>query len=345
MVLAVHLVTIGLAASSPAPAAMVGLQSGERTIVTLAQDARVAALAETGAPGESTAAEAGLPLAADRAPQPPPPPPPQPSTPPLQPPLPVPRPIAGLADPLEGFNRVSYAISQPIDRFVLRPVALAYKKIVPHPFRDGIRNAIANLRAPIILVNDVAQLRPRRALHTLVRFVLNTLIGAGGLFDVARRHPFSLPGHPNGFADTLGYYGVGPGFYVYLPVLGPSSLRDGVGGVVDLLAEPHLATRLIRPGRRRLPSVTNKTVFFGQINFDLNAGIDIASGVSRRAEYDEALEAMRHQSVDPYATLRASYQQDRAGEIAALRARKGRAVPAPELDDPLSDPAAAPPGH
>jgi phospholipid-binding lipoprotein MlaA len=241
--------------------------------------------------------------------------------------------VPGQRDPLEGFNRLSYKISQPIDRYIFRPVALTYKDVVPRPLRDGARNFISNLFEPLVFFNDVVQLRPKRALHTVVRMALNSFVGFGGLFDVAKRPPFHLLHHENGFGDTLGYYGIGPIAYVYLPVLGPTDLRDIVGGVGDSFAEPRLLERLVHPDSDR-PLLRAK-LKLGRYS----AIVEIVQGLDRRAENDDALETIRRTSVDPYATLRSSFLQDRAGEIAGLKAKNGQAPVGPSLEDPLLDPA------
>jgi len=242
--------------------------------------------------------------------------------------------IPGAADPFMPLNRISYAITQPIDRFILRPAAIAYTKVVPAPLRDGARNAIQNLSEPLVIFNDLLQLRPGRAVRGVARIVLNSVIGIGGLFDVAKRKPFAIPHHANGFGDTFGYYGVGPIFYLYLPVLGPTTLRDTAGGYVDDLAQPRLLYKISHPD-------SDKPVWSTRINLGTTGTIiSIVDGLDKRAENDQELESIRNTSVDPYAALRANYLQDRAGEIAALRAKDGKPAANPHMDDPLADPAA-----
>ncbi len=246
-------------------------------------------------------------------------------------------PPAAPRDPLEHLNRISYAISQPIDRFILRPAAMVYKKVVPQFLRDGARNFLANLFTPVIFVNDVLQLRPKRVLHTTTRFLLNATLGIGGVFDVAKRHPFGIKAHPNGFADTLGYYGVPAGPYIYLPVIGPGSPRDAAGYLADWFSQPRLLNRLLNPDKDK-PLIRSKLVV-GQ----KSAVSMIVGGLDQRAQNDDALKAIKAQSVDPYASLRSSFVQSREGEIAALRAPDGTAPANAALDDPLRDPAETPP--
>jgi phospholipid-binding lipoprotein MlaA len=241
--------------------------------------------------------------------------------------------VPGQRDPLEGINRLSYKISQPVDRFIFRPAAIAYKTVIPHPLRDGLRNFIRNLFEPLVFFNDVVQLRPKRALHTVSRMALNTILGLGGVFDVAKRPPFHLLHHDNGFGDTLGYYGVGPIAYIYLPVLGPTTVRDMVGGIGDSFAEPRLFDRIVHPNR-------NKPLLRTRLHVGkYSAILEGVEGLDRRAEVDAELETIRRTSVDPYASLRSSFLQDRAGEIAGLKAKNGQAPLNPSLEDPLLDPA------
>ena len=246
--------------------------------------------------------------------------------------------LQGYADPLEFLNRIFYAITQPIDRFIIRPAAMAYKTVVPKPARDGARNAITNLFEPIVFVNDLLQLRPDRAIRTLGRFLVNTLIGVGGVFDIAKRKPFNIAHHPNSLGNTLGYYGVGPLIYIYLPILGPTTLRDYAGGYGDGQYHGRLVDAVLRPNKdRNVASGQTDTSRLGTI-------ITVVDGLDKRAENDAELEALKADSVDPYAALRSSFLQDRAGEIASLKAKGDGNAPAPiEFDDPLDDPAAEAP--
>lgn len=232
-------------------------------------------------------------------------------------------------DPLEGFNRASYKFSTGIDKAVLRPVALAYRHIVPHPARDGLRNLLSNIGEPFVFANDMLQLKIGRAIKTLGRFVINSTLGVVGLFDTAKRKPFHLPHHNNSLGDTLGFYGVGPGPYLYLPILGPTTLRDAVAGQLQGMALGVIVRTPLRTPEYQIPAA-------------------IIGGLDQRAEADDDLRVITDDSVDPYATLRSVVLQDRAGEIAGLKAgtlddptKDPLSIPAdPILDDPLQDPAA-----
>lgn len=236
-------------------------------------------------------------------------------------------------DPFERFNRASFAFSQPFDHYLLRPVAMVYKHVVPHVLRDGVRNFLTNLISPVIFLNDVLQFRPKRAAHTAERFFLNTSLGIAGVFDVAKRHPFGIRAHTNGFGDTLGYYGIHAGPYLYLPIVGPADPRDIVGYFGDWFAQPRLLNRVLNPDKDK-PLVRSKLVLGRNSMLTM-----IVGGVDQRAQNDEALKVITNESVDPYAALRSSFLQNRDGEIAALKAPDGTAPNSAAMDDPLRDPA------
>src|SRR3954447_11418883 len=105
-------------------------------------------------------------------------------------------------DPAEPFNRTMYDVHQGIDRVVLRPVAVAYRDVVPQPIRTGIRNLLGNLRTPVIIANDILQGENRRAGDTLGRFLINSTLGLGGIFDVAGNQ-FGVRGHSEDYGQTF----------------------------------------------------------------------------------------------------------------------------------------------
>ncbi len=201
-------------------------------------------------------------------------------------------------DPLEDVNRAIFAVNDVIDRFLLRPIAWVYGEVMPAPLKTAVNNGFRNIGAPVRLANDILQLDMEGASATLIRFTLNSTLGAGGLFDVAAR--MGLPGHPADFGQTLHHYGVGPGPYVVVPLLGPSTVRDGVGTVADTFLHPF--TYL-------LDNDTNLELLGGRI-------------VTTRETLIEPLDKLRAGSLDYYAAVRSAYYQDRAVEL-----RKGRAPP------------------
>lgn len=222
-------------------------------------------------------------------------------------------------DPLEGFNRVMYAIHRLFDRILFRPAAIVYKTVVPKVLRIGFRNVLSNIDEPLVFANDVLQLKPKRAIKTLGRFLVNSTIGIGGLLDVAKTEEFKLPHHDNSFGTTLARYGVGPGPYIFLPFIGPSTLRD---------LSAQTAQDAVLPLAIGGP--------FDDTDYQVVR--TVIGGLDLRAESDADLKALLGGAVDPYATLRSAYLQDRAGAIA--RVRHGKASQASPLDDPLADPAA-----
>lgn len=140
-------------------------------------------------------------------------------------------------DPLIGFNRAMFAFNDVTYRFLLVPLAKGYRWITPDPVERGIGNFFHNLGTPIYLVNDVLQLEPRPFGRHLSRFVINSTVGLLGFFDPAKDW-FGLERTRTGFADTLSDYGSGYGFYLVLPLIGPSDARSGAGRVADWFLNP-----------------------------------------------------------------------------------------------------------
>jgi phospholipid-binding lipoprotein MlaA len=204
-------------------------------------------------------------------------------------------------DPLVAFNAKMFEFTMKVDAIALRPVAMAYSRVVPQPISNGIRNGLNNLQSPTIFVNFVLQHRIGKAAHTLARFVINSTLGIGGLFDIASKKPFRLRRYQNGFADTFGYYGVKPGAYLFLPVVGPTTLRDLVGTTLDRFALP------IAIGRP-----FNKPYYF--------LPVGVFRTLDNRAQFDERLQAL-YAGTDPYAKRREDYFREREAQINSLHSR------------------------
>ncbi|MGG5817527.1 MlaA family lipoprotein [Falsiroseomonas sp. HW251] len=198
-------------------------------------------------------------------------------------------------DPLEPLNRASYFVNDGIDTLLLRPAAEAYRIFVPPEVRVGVRNVLGNVRTPVVLLNDVLQGDSYGAAETLGRFLLNTTLGVGGIFDVAK--DLGLPGHANDFGQTLARWGTGEGPYLFVPVLGPSNPRDLAGAGADLATNP-------------------LNYVGGEFWSGLNTGRTVASGLDTREGLIDPLDAVRRESLDPYATIRSAYRQRRAAEVA-----------------------------
>ena len=213
----------------------------------------------------------------------------------------APRTIPG--DPFQSVNATSFAITQDVDRAIIAPVAMAYKQVVPEPMRDGLRNALRNINEPVIVLNFLLQLKPGKAGETFGRFAINSTIGVAGLFDMAGRAPINLPRRANGLAYTMGYYGIRPGPYFFLPLIGPTTLRDALGGGLD---------RMVVPLAVGQP--------FNQLAYSVPTSL--LSTLNRRVEIDETIHHLRDDSANPYAAFRSQYLQKRQAEINALRGGK-----------------------
>jgi phospholipid-binding lipoprotein MlaA len=198
-------------------------------------------------------------------------------------------------DPLELLNRFTFAFNLALDTMVFQPVAATYRFLLPVEVRDSVRNALRNLRSPLILINDVLQGEMERAETTLVRFLVNTTAGVLGLFDVA--HDMGYPYHNEDFGQTLGVHGVGEGFYLVLPILGPSNPRDGIGLLVDIYLDPMTYAAEAADVEDFLLART------------------VVEGVDKRARNIETIEDLRRDSIDFYARVRSLYRQSRANEI------------------------------
>lgn len=155
-------------------------------------------------------------------------------------------PNADPRDPIEPFNRGVYRFNDALDTAVLKPVATAYRDVTPELIRRGVGNFFANLEDSWSFVNNALQFKGQAAGDSLARFGINTFFGMGGVFDVAS--DLSIERHSRDFGQTLGYWGVAPGPYLVLPLLGPSSLRDTAALPVDMAGDlvsqvSHIPTR------------------------------------------------------------------------------------------------------
>jgi phospholipid-binding lipoprotein MlaA len=210
-------------------------------------------------------------------------------------------------DPLEPTNRVFYAVNNELDTLILAPLARGYRFILPQPVRTGVHNVLTNLGNPVVLVNDAMQGKPRLGGNTFMRFAINSTIGVLGVFDVAR--DLGYPAHDNGFGTTLALWGVSGGPYLYLPVLGPSNPRDFTGFGADIVLDP-----LTYPSGG------------GWAYFDYSrVG---ASALDARSAHLDDIEQIKANALDPYATFRSLYQQNRESDIQQARQDLPRTIPA-----------------
>ena len=209
-------------------------------------------------------------------------------------------------DPFEPTNRVIYTVNDGLLTYVLIPVARGYNTVFPQPVRTGIHNVLNNLGAPAQFANDVLETKPRRAGDTFVRFIINSTVGVGGAFDVARH--VGYPDHSADGATTLALWGIPAGPYLYLPLFGPSGVRDGVGRGVDAAVSPY--TYLTFNGIHHLN--------------DISTGLAAVDGV---APHIEELRKLKEDVLDPYATQRSVYRQIRQRDVDAARNDRRATVP------------------
>lgn len=141
-----------------------------------------------------------------------------------------------VSDPWAGLNRANFAVHEAIDKAALGPIARGYRAATPRFFRTGVTNLLGNLAAPTTFANDLLQGEGARAGTTLGRFVVNTTLGVGGLFDPAAS--FGLDKHSEDFGQTLARWGVPSGPYLFLPLLGPTNVRDMLAAPVDVATNP-----------------------------------------------------------------------------------------------------------
>jgi len=213
-------------------------------------------------------------------------------------------------DPLEPFNRAMFRTDQALDRALVRPVVHVYRGIVPEGGRRSVGNFLRNLRSPITFVHDVLQAEPERAGTTVARFVVNTFIGVLGLFDVGE--DIGLPHHSEDFGQTLAVWGIGDGPFLYMPLLGPSTLRDGTGFVVDAVWVDPLAWY----SRSHGAETWIQWVVLGGLVINI------------KDETMFATDELKASSIDYYASLRSAYRQIRASEV-----RNGAPPPMEDFDD------------
>ena len=197
------------------------------------------------------------------------------------------------SDPLEGWNRGVYRFNVVADKYVLRPVAKGYDAITPAPVQTGIGNFLSNLLYPTVIVNDLLQLKLKQFGADTLRLVVNTTAGIGGFFDVGSR--IGLPANDEDFGQTLGYWGVGPGWYLMLPLMGPSNNRDLVGAVGDWYTNP--MTYVAENGHE-----------------DWAWGVGALGAIHGRANLLGA-DKLLEQQMDPYVFVRSIYLQGRLSKV------------------------------
>ncbi len=209
-------------------------------------------------------------------------------------------------DPLEPFNRSVFNFNDSLDRAVIKPVALAYKQITPAPIRTGVSNFFGNITDVVSLINNALQLKRVETTDLLFRVTVNSFWGLGGIFDVAS--DMNIPQHTEDFGQTLGYWGVLSGPYLVLPVLGPSTLRDAGGLLVDFQAD----------------LVTLST------NVPVRNSLTALRAVNLRANFIDAGNVLDEAALDKYTFAREIYLQRRRSLLGRTGEQKEERFDLPE---------------
>lgn len=194
-------------------------------------------------------------------------------------------------DPLEGLNRGIYKFNDTVDKAALRPVAGAYKAVVPSPVRTGVSNFFSNLGDVVTVVNDLLQFKFSQAMDDAGRVAINTTFGIGGVFDWASKD--GIQKHNEDFGQTLATWGWGDSAYLVLPLLGPSTVRDTGGLVVD-------------------------TAFFDPIYYADPQARNIMLGtkfIDKRSQYLPGSDLLDEAALDPYVFMRDAYLQRRNNQV------------------------------
>lgn len=192
-------------------------------------------------------------------------------------------------DPLESMNRGIYKFNDTADKAVIKPIAGAYKAVLPSPIRTGIHNFFSNLGTVTSLINNLLQFEFSKAMDNAGRLVINSTVGLGGLVDVASMD--NVPKHNADFGQTLGKWGVGSGAYIVLPFIGPSTLRDTAGLAVDTVYLDPI--QLLDEARAR-----------NQLR--------LVKFIDLRAQYLPASDLIDDAALDPYIFMREAYLQRRS---------------------------------
>ena len=205
-------------------------------------------------------------------------------------------------DPLSGYNRFMTNVNDKAYTYVLQPVANGYRTVTPEFFRDGLGNVLDNLLFPIRFANNLLQLKFENSAIELSRFLINSTIGVAGIFDVADSQ-FGLKEKKEDLGQTLGHYGVGEGFHIVLPLLGPSNVRDLIGLSVDTLANP-LNMYYDDKLKYKIPDTSSQELMY--------TGIKIVSDSPKQMDQYQAVKAG---TIDLYPVIKEYYNMKREKEI------------------------------
>ena len=204
-------------------------------------------------------------------------------------------------DCFEKFNRGSFALNQGLDKTIFKPIAKGYRKL-PSPVRIGASNVLVNLSSLITVPNNILQGEFKTAGVNTGRFIVNTTVGILGLFNVAEKIGFT-DYEKEDYGQTLGVWGVGPGCYLFLPILGPSTVRDTAGSFINVLGGDPYYNASTHGNNEYLTASQYMTT-------------KILTGVDFRAKNLETIDNLEKNSLDFYASIKSLYLQDRQKKIA-----------------------------
>lgn len=210
-------------------------------------------------------------------------------------------------DPLEPLNRDLFALNMWVYHKALRPLGQLWKKYIPKPVRDSIANLEETWREPMVFFSSAGAGKPYRAGNSFMRFTINMSFGIAGFFDIAKFAGYKE--EPTDPGMVFGLWNIDPGPYLFLPGIGPSNIRDAIGYAVGQALTPI----------NYVPSG------YGLIEFDW--GYNVLGTFNMFASASDQLEQLEHQSLDPYAFLRSAWQQNRQGQIEALKKDKRSTPP------------------
>jgi len=200
--------------------------------------------------------------------------------------------VVTIADPMKSWNTAMYHVNDKFYFWLLKPASQGYSAVVPEDIRLSVSNFFKNLTTPIRFVSSLLQLKIKKAGNELVRFVYNSTAGIGGLADVAKTD-LDIKRHEEDLGQTFGHYGIGHGFYIVWPILGPSSLRDTVGMVGDWFLDP---VYYVNP-------------------LEASLGISAYDRVNETSFYIGDYEDLKKSAIDPYVSIRDAYTQNRKKKV------------------------------
>ncbi len=220
---------------------------------------------------------------------------------------------AQIDDPFESTNRAVFGFNNAVDDALITPLAETYNQVLPDPVKTGVTNVLRNLRSPVNFGNQILQGDVGGAGDVVLRAIVNTLIGVGGIFDVAGAE--GIEHEYEDFGQTLGSWGVGHGPYFVVPVLGPTTLKDSTGFIVDGLADP-LRWYAMNTDRQGL--------YYGKTALQY---------LSLRASLVDVLADLEKSSIDYYAATRSAYYQSRAALQEDRDGESGYSPAIPDYDE------------